>query len=63
MKAKIMDFVQTYFYGIDTENCQIFFTAGRNEFKNKGIDLFIDGLAKVRDVLDNKNYMNEHFEL
>jgi len=53
MRSKIMEFVQTYFYGIDADNCQIMFTAGRNEYKNKGIDLFIDALAQLRDRLDS----------
>jgi hypothetical protein len=39
------------------------FTAGRNEFKNKGIDLFIDSLASLRDLLDNENFMKQHPEM
>ncbi|CAL6048504.1 Glycogen_synthase [Hexamita inflata] len=60
MKQKIMDFVQTYFCGIDPDNTQIFFTAGRNEYKNKGIDLFIDALERVRNSLDNDQFIREH---
>ncbi|CAL6030520.1 Glycogen_synthase [Hexamita inflata] len=62
MKQKIMDFVQTYFCGIDPDNTQIFFTAGRNEYKNKGIDLFIDALERVRNSLDNEQFIREHPE-
>lgn len=54
-REKIMDFVRSYFYGIDPSKTQIFFTAGRNEYQNKGIDLFIDALAKLRDRLDDKS--------
>lgn len=54
-REKIMDFVQSYFYGIDSNKTQIFFTAGRNEYQNKGIDLFIDALAKLRDDLDGQD--------
>lgn len=63
MKQKIMDFVKAYFYGIDIDNCQIVFTAGRNEYRNKGIDMFIDALAQVRDDMDNSNFISSHPEL
>lgn len=58
-KSKIHEFVRTYFSGIDVRNTQIFFTAGRNEYKNKGIDLFIDSLAYMRDFLDNLDYIRQ----
>lgn len=58
-KSKIHEFVRTYFSGIDVRNTQIFFTAGRNEYKNKGIDLFIDSLAYMRDFLDNPDYIRQ----
>ena len=58
-----MDFVRTYFIGIDTDRTQIFFTAGRNEFKNKGIDLFIDSLAAIRDQLDNEQFIKQNPEM
>lgn len=62
-KQKIYDFVQTYFCGIDVRHVQIFFTAGRNEYNNKGIDLFIDSLAAVRDRLDDPGYIQQYKEL
>lgn len=62
-KEKIHEFVRTYFCGIDVRNTQIFFTAGRNEYKNKGIDLFIDSLSVLRDHMDNPDYIKDYPEL
>lgn len=47
-KAKINDFIRGHFYGhydFDLENTVYLFTAGRYEFRNKGVDMFIESLA------------------
>jgi len=48
-KEKIHNFVRGHFYGyydFDLENTLYFFTAGRYEFRNKGVDMFIESLAR-----------------
>jgi hypothetical protein len=47
-KEKINDFIRGHFYGhydFDLENTIYMFTAGRYEFRNKGVDMFIESLA------------------
>jgi glycogen(starch) synthase len=47
-KDKIHQFIRGHFYGhydFDLENTVYFFTAGRYEFRNKGVDLFLESLA------------------
>jgi glycogen(starch) synthase len=49
-KEKIHDFVRGHFYGhndFDPENTLYFFTAGRYEYRNKGVDMFIESLARL----------------
>ncbi|KAI5475234.1 glycogen(starch) synthase, glycosyltransferase family 3 protein [Pseudohyphozyma bogoriensis] len=49
-KQKINDFVRGHFYGhydFDLDNTLYFFTAGRYEYRNKGVDMFIEGLARL----------------
>lgn len=49
-KQKINDFVRGHFYGhydFDLDNTLYFFTAGRYEYRNKGVDMFIESLARV----------------
>ncbi|KAH8826812.1 glycogen synthase [Flagelloscypha sp. PMI_526] len=49
-KAKINDFVRGHFYGhydFDLENTLYMFTAGRYEYRNKGVDMFIESLARL----------------
>ncbi|KAF8327676.1 glycogen synthase [Amanita rubescens] len=49
-KAKINEFVRGHFYGhydFDLENTLYFFTAGRYEYRNKGVDMFIESLARL----------------
>ncbi|RMD43717.1 hypothetical protein DV735_g1455, partial [Chaetothyriales sp. CBS 134920] len=49
-KEKIHDFVRGHFYGhldFDLDNTLYFFTAGRYEYRNKGVDMFIEGLARL----------------
>lgn len=49
-KEKINEFVRGHFYGHfdwDLDNTLYLFTAGRYEFRNKGIDMFIESLARL----------------
>ncbi|KAJ1554850.1 glycogen synthase isoform 1 [Nowakowskiella sp. JEL0078] len=49
-KEKIHNFVRGHFYGhldFDLENTVYFFTAGRYEYRNKGVDMFIESLARL----------------
>ncbi len=49
-KNKIHDFVMGHFfpsYTFDLERTLYFFTAGRYEYRNKGIDVFIDSLFEL----------------
>ena len=48
-KQKINDFVRGHFYGhydFDLENTVYFFTAGRYEYQNKGVDMLLESLAR-----------------
>lgn len=48
-KQKINDFVRGHFYGhydFDLDNTLYFFTAGRYEYRNKGVDMLIESLAR-----------------
>ncbi|KAG8963691.1 glycogen synthase isoform 1 [Tulasnella sp. 419] len=49
-KAKINEFVRGHFYGhndFDLDNTLYMFTAGRYEYRNKGVDMFIEALARL----------------
>ncbi|KAG6087803.1 glycogen synthase isoform 1 [Claviceps sp. LM220 group G6] len=53
-KEKIHEFVRGHFYGhydFDPENTLYVFTAGRYEFRNKGVDMFIESLARLNHRL------------
>lgn len=57
-KAKINDFVRGHFYGhndFDPEKTIYFFTAGRYEYRNKGVDMFIESLARLNWRLKSAN--------
>jgi glycogen(starch) synthase len=57
-KEKIHDFVRGHFYGsydFDPENTLYMFTAGRYEFRNKGVDMFIESLARLNHRLKEAN--------
>lgn len=48
-KEKINDFVRGHFYGhydFDLDNTVYLFTAGRYEFRNKGVDMFVEALGR-----------------
>ncbi|KAI5365288.1 Putative glycogen synthase [Septoria linicola] len=49
-KDRITDFVRGHFYGhndFDPDKTLYFFTAGRYEYRNKGVDMFIESLARL----------------
>eukprot|EP00767_Chilomastix_cuspidata_P003284 gnl/Chilomastix_cuspidata/340.p1 GENE.gnl/Chilomastix_cuspidata/340~~gnl/Chilomastix_cuspidata/340.p1 ORF type:complete len:605 (+),score=192.86 gnl/Chilomastix_cuspidata/340:96-1910(+) len=55
-RSAFMEFVQKHFFGpsletIDPMQLKIFITCGRNEFQNKGYDMFIDALARLNTRL------------
>ncbi|KAA8642935.1 glycogen [starch] synthase [Aspergillus tanneri] len=53
-KEKINDFVRGHFYGhndFDLGNTLYVFTSGRYEFRNKGVDMFIESLARLNHRL------------
>ncbi|KAF9782427.1 glycogen synthase [Thelephora terrestris] len=49
-KAKINEFIRGHFYGhynFELENTLYMFTAGRYEYRNKGVDMFIESMARL----------------
>ncbi|KAJ9113752.1 glycogen synthase isoform 1 [Naganishia adeliensis] len=53
-KQKINEFIRGHFYGhndFDLDNTVYMFTAGRYEFRNKGVDMFIESLARLNHKL------------
>ena len=57
-KEKIQDFVRGHFYGhndFDPENTLFFFTAGRYEYRNKGVDMFLESLARLNHKMKSAN--------
>ena len=53
-KEKIHDFVMGHFfpsYSFDLDRTLYFFTSGRYEYKNKGMDLFIESMARLNGRL------------
>ncbi|TPX48209.1 glycogen(starch) synthase [Synchytrium endobioticum] len=57
-KDKIHEFVRGHFYGhqdFDLDNTLYFFTAGRYEFRNKGVDMFVESLARLNAKLKHCN--------
>ncbi|CAG0889988.1 unnamed protein product [Darwinula stevensoni] len=53
-KDKINDFVRGHFYGhydFDLDKTIYLFSAGRYEFMNKGVDMFIEALARLNHYL------------
>ncbi|KAF5378080.1 hypothetical protein D9615_007625 [Tricholomella constricta] len=53
-KEKINEFVRGHFYGhydFDLDNTLYMFTAGRYEYRNKGVDMFIESLARLNHRL------------
>jgi glycogen(starch) synthase len=60
-KEKINDFVRGHFYGHydwDLEgNTLYFFIAGRYEFRNKGVDMFVEALSSTSSFLHIYYYL------
>lgn len=57
-KEKIHEFTRAHFcghYDFDLDNTVYFFTAGRYEFRNKGVDMFIESLARLNARLQHYN--------
>ncbi|EMR08275.1 hypothetical protein PNEG_03440 [Pneumocystis murina B123] len=51
-KQKINEFVRGHFYGhndFDLDNTLYFFISGRYEYRNKGVDLYIESLARLNE--------------
>jgi phosphorylase/glycogen(starch) synthase len=42
-------------YEIDLKTCQYLYTSGRNEFRNKGVDILIESLSQLNNKLKNEN--------
>lgn len=57
MKDKINQFVKGHFYGhldFDLDDTLYLFTAGRYEYRNKGVDMFIESLARLNHRLKSE---------
>lgn len=52
----VMDYFAPYYY-INVENTLFYFISGRYEFRNKGIDLFIDALGELNKRLRKEDAM------
>lgn len=58
-REKIKEFIAFHFfphYPFDIDKLLIFFITGRFEFRDKGIDITIDALARLNDRLKEENY-------
>ena len=56
-KEEIHKFIMGHFfnnYAFELEDTIYLFTSGRYEFKNKGLDLFIDSLVSLNEILKQK---------
>ncbi len=56
LKGKVKNFLMYYFfpyYLFNLDDTLIFFIAGRYEFQNKGIDMYIKALGKLNEQLKN----------
>lgn len=54
-KDRIHNFVRGHFYGhydFDLDNTLYFFTAGRYEYRNKGLDMYIESLHRKFSSLE-----------
>lgn len=57
-KEKIHEFVKGHFYGhydFDLDNTIYMFTAGRYEYRNKGVDMFVESLGRLNERLKMAN--------
>ncbi len=63
-REKVKAFLRSYFlpyYPINIHNCPIIYLSGRYEVIDKGIDIFIDALAKLNEELKRTNYERNIF--
>jgi glycogen synthase len=57
LKNKVKKFLKFYFfpyYSFDLDDTLIFFLAGRYEYQNKGVDVYIEALGKLNEELKKK---------
>lgn len=57
-RERIREFISYYFfpyYYFDIEQTILFFIVGRYEYKNKGIDLFVEALARLNEIMRKEN--------
>lgn len=54
-RTKINNFLGNHFEGIDFDKYKVFYTSGRNEVRNKGVDVYIKSLAKLNEKLKEEN--------
>ncbi|MDA3856377.1 MAG: glycogen/starch synthase [Candidatus Woesearchaeota archaeon] len=55
---RIKDFAEHFFrpfYDVNFSNTKFFYTSGRNEFRNKGVDVYIESLSKLNKKLKDEN--------
>ncbi len=65
-RENMKEFLRSYFcryYDLDVENMRSAFISGRYEFRNKGIDLFIDALGKLNKQMKRKGSKKIFFAL
>jgi len=61
-KNKILEFAISNFfpyYSFDIHNTIVFFLCGRYEFRDKGIDVYIEALGKLNEMLKTKKDFNK----
>ncbi len=56
LRKFVMDYFAPYYY-LNVENTLFYFISGRYEFRNKGIDLFIDALGELNKRLREEDSM------
>ncbi len=57
-RDKIREFITFHFfpyYTFEIKHTQIIFILGRNEFRNKGVDIFIKSLARLNEIMKKEN--------
>ena len=57
-KQKIHSFVQGHFFGhydFDLDNTLYFFISGRYEYRNKGVDMYLESLRRLNQKLRDSN--------
>ncbi|MCA9460107.1 MAG: glycosyltransferase [Nanoarchaeota archaeon] len=57
-RKDINEFLEAYFhsfYDLNLDETQVFYTSGRNEFRNKGVDIYIKALGKLNKKFKEEN--------